>query len=316
MNNRFRTVVSAAFLLLFCGQVQSQLKYPETRRVDHRDVYHGVSVADPYRWLETDVRESNEVAEWVAAQNAVTFTYLEGIPERKAIERRLTELWNYERYSSPFKIGGRYYYNKNDGLQNQSVLYVMQNLDDEPKVLIDPNTWSGDGTIALAGTAFSDDGRFVAYGIAEAGSDWRTWRVMEIESGRLLEDELKWVKFSGISWSRDSQGFYYGRYDKPEEGAQFQSLNLNQKLYYHRIATPQADDNLVYQRPDEPEWTFGTGVTEDGRYLIISIGQGTDARNRLIYIDLTTSIEEVADQWAFLVKNLGMSIPSKYHVIP
>ena len=264
-----------------------QLNYPETQRISHVDVYHGTQVKDPYRWLEADVRESEEVAEWVAAQNRVTFGYLAQISEREAIHQRLTELWNYEKYSSPFKRGGRYFFYKNDGLQNQYILYTMDSLDDDPAVLINPNEWSEDGTVALAGTTFSDDGRYVSYGIAEAGSDWNTWRVMEIDTGKVLDDELKWVKFSSTSWTRDSKGFFYGRYDAPESEDQFQSLNFNQQLYYHRVGTPQSEDVLVYQRPDEPEWVYGTQVTEDGRYLVVSIQKGTDAKNRVMYKDLT-----------------------------
>ena len=196
------------FLSAGCLPAQTALEYPKTQTVDHVDVYHGVKVADPYRWLEDDVRESKDVAAWVKAQNEVTFEYLEKIPERKPIEKRLTKLWNYEKYGSPFKRGGAYYYFKNDGLQNQDVLYRLESLDAEPEVLIDPNTWSKDGTVALAGAAFSDDGKHLAYGIQDAGSDWRTWRVMTIAGGKVLDDELKWVKFSGVSWTRDSKGFF------------------------------------------------------------------------------------------------------------
>ncbi|RMG42122.1 MAG: S9 family peptidase [Planctomycetota bacterium] len=263
-----------------------KIEYPHTRRVDHVDVLHGVRVPDPYRWLEADVRESPEVAAWVEAQNRVTFAYLESIPEREAIRRRLTELWNYEKYGAPFKRGGRYYFFKNDGLQNQDVLYVMDSLDAEPEVLIDPNTWSKDGTVALAGIAFSDDGRFVAYGVAEAGSDWRTWRVMEIATRRVLEDELKWVKFNTPAWTADGRGFFYARYDEPQPGATFQDINLNQKIYYHRVGTPQSQDVLVYRRPDHPDWGFGVDVTEDGRYLVITIWKGTDDKYRIVYRDL------------------------------
>src|SRR5262249_23064039 len=156
------------------------LSYPQTRRVDHVDDYHGTKVADPYRWLEDDVREVPEVANWVAEQNKITFAFLHAIPERDAIQRRLTELWNFEKFSTPIKTGGRYYISKNDGLQNQSVLYTMESLTGEPRVLIDPNKWSKDGTISLAGTAFSDDGNYVAYGVAEAGSDWHTWRILAV----------------------------------------------------------------------------------------------------------------------------------------
>ncbi|MEZ6040867.1 MAG: prolyl oligopeptidase family serine peptidase [Planctomycetaceae bacterium] len=261
--------------------------YPETKTVDQIDDYHGTKVADPYRWLENDVRSSDEVAAWVEAQNKVTFDFLKAIPERDAIEKRMTELWNYEKISAPFKRGGRYYFTRNDGLQNQSVLWMQQTLDDTPSVLIDPNTWSDDGTIALSGMAFSDDGRFLAYGIQDAGSDWNTWRVMEIETKKVLDDELKWVKFSGADWTPDSRGFFYARYPKPEEDAAFQSLNMNMKVYYHRVGTQQSSDVLVYERPDHPEWGFQNAVSEDGRYLILTIWVGTDDRYRIVVKDLT-----------------------------
>src|SRR6056297_1505 len=188
---------SVAVILLSNGVLgQVSVDLPETRKVDHVDEYHGVEVADPYRWLEEDVRELDEVRQWVTAQNKVTFAFLESIPERDAIRQRLTELWDYEKFSSPFKAGGRYFYLHNTGLQNQSVLFTMESLDAKPRVLIDPNQWSEDGTIALAGLTFSDDGKHVAYGVQDAGSDWRTWRIMRIESGDILDDELKWIKFS------------------------------------------------------------------------------------------------------------------------
>lgn len=266
---------------------QSSISYPETPRVSHTDEYHGTKVADPYRWLENDVRESKEVAEWVKAQNKVTFGYLKQIPEREAIRKRLTELWNYERYGAPFKRGGKYYYFKNNGLQNQSVLYTQDSLDGKATVLMDPNKWSKDGTVALSGVAFSDDGKYAAYGVAEAGSDWRTWKVMDVASKKTLDDELKWVKFSGVSWTKDGKGFFYSRYDEPKKGAAFQSLNLNQKLMYHRVGTPQSEDVLVYHRPDEPSWGFSNDVTEDGRYLVITVWKGTDDKFRVLYKDLT-----------------------------
>ena len=262
------------------------LDYPQAKRTDQTDDYHGTQVADPYRWLEQDVRTASEVADWVAAENKVTFAYLEAIPQRETIRKRLTQLWDYARYSSPFKEGGRYYYYKNDGLQNQSVLYTMDRLDGKARVLIDPNQWSADGTIALSGAAFSDDGRYVAYRVSEAGSDWATWRVMEIESGKLLDDEIRWVKFGGASWTKDGQGFFYARYPEPEEGEAFQQLNLNHRLYYHRVGTPQSQDVLVYRRMDHPDWSFGAKVTEDGRYLVITTSVGTDNRYRVAVKDL------------------------------
>ncbi|MFP6767822.1 MAG: S9 family peptidase, partial [Planctomycetaceae bacterium] len=212
----------------------ADITYVKTRRVDHVDIHHGTRVPDPYRWLEDDVRKSKPVTDWVEAQNKVTFGYLKRIPDRQRIRKRLETLWNYEKFGAPFKRGSHYYFYKNDGLQNQSVLYAQATLDSEPVVLIDPNTWSKDGTVALSGTSFSDDGRFVAYGVAEAGSDWRNWRIMEIDGRRKLSDELKWIKFSSISWTKDNRGFFYSRFDEPREGAQFQDLNLNQKVYYHR----------------------------------------------------------------------------------
>ncbi len=261
--------------------------YPETRPGDHVDVYHGVEVADPYRWLEEDVRVSQRTAAWVEAQNRVTAAHLESLPQRQAIRERLTELWDYERYSAPFAAGGRYYHFKNDGLQNQSVLYVRESLDAEPRALVDPNAWSEDGTVTLAGTAASDDGRYLAYGVMTAGSDWRTWRVMEVESGRLLPEELKWIKFSRPSWTADSRGFFYGRFEEPEGERKYQSLNLNHRIYYHRVGTDPSADVLVFERPDHPQWTFSPQVTDDGRYLVLSVSSGRGGNQRMVlYRDL------------------------------
>jgi len=268
------------------GKPAGRFAYPETRRGDVVDDYHGTKVADPYRWLEQDVRQSKEVADWVTAQNKLTFDYLASIPRREAIRRRLAELWNYPKYSAPVKIGGRYYYLKNDGLQNQDVLYVMDSLEAEPRPLIDPNGWSTDGTVALAGLAASDDGKYLAHGRAEAGSDWSTWHVMEVATGKILSDELKWIKFGQPSWTADGRGFFYGRFDEPAPGAAFQQLNLNHKLYYHRVGTSQADDVLVYRRADHPDWSFEPTVSEDGRYLIITVRRGTDERYRVLVRDL------------------------------
>lgn len=274
----------AAFGFAIAGD--TRMTYPQTKKIDHVDDHHGTKVPDPYRWLEDDVRQSKEVAAWVEAQNKVTFSFLESIPQREAIKKRLTELWNYEKYGVPFKVAGKYYYFKNDGLQNQSVLYALETLTSEPRVLIDPNSWSKDGTVALSSTSFSDDGKYLAYSVAEAGSDWNIWRIMEVESGKLLGDELRWVKFSGVSWTKDSRGFFYSRYDEPKEGAAFQSLNKNQKVFYHRVGSSQADDVLVYKRPDQPDWGFQSTVTEDGRYLIITTWKGTDDKYRVAYKDL------------------------------
>ncbi len=280
--------VAVALSTVAFAQESKPLKYPDTKKVEQTDDYHGTKVADPYRWLEDDVRKSPDVAEWVAAPNKVTQAYLDTIPEREAIKKRITELWNYEKISAPSKAGGRYFFSKNDGLQNQAVLYTQDTLDSEPRMLLDPNTWSKDGTVALSGFAVSDDGKYAAYGVAEAGSDWNTWKLLDIASGKTLGDELKWVKFSGASWTADGKGFFYSRFPEVKPGDTFQSLNVNQKLYYHRIGSPQADDVLVYQRPDNPKWTIGGSVTEDGRYLVITIGDGTTSRRaRIAYKDLS-----------------------------
>ncbi|MBC8289271.1 MAG: S9 family peptidase [Planctomycetes bacterium] len=262
------------------------VKYSETRRVDHVDEYHGVKVPDPYRWLEDDVRENKDVAAWVEAKNKETFGYLKTIPEREPIRKRLNELWNYEKFGTPFKAGGRYYYYHNSGLQNQYVLFTQDSLDDEARVFMDPNTWSKDGTVALSGTQFSEDGRFVAYGVQEAGSDWRKWKVRDITTGKDLDDELNWVKFNSPDWTKDSKGFFYARYPEPSEDAEFQALNLNMKVYYHRVGTSQDRDVLVYENPAEPSWGYQAEVTEDGRYLVITVWKGTDDKYRVVYKDL------------------------------
>jgi prolyl oligopeptidase len=262
------------------------LSYPKTKRVDQFDIYHGVKVPDPYRWLEDDVRDSQEVEAWVEAENKVTEAYLRTIPEREPIRKRLTELWNYERYSVPFKGGSSYFFTKNDGLQNQSVLYVQDKLDGEPRLLIDPNTWSKDGTVALGGLSVSDDGKYLAYAVNEAGSDWATWHVLEVASGKKRSDELKWTKFTDADWTPDNAGFFYVRYPEPKKGEKFQGLVFDAKLCYHKVGTPQEEDKIIYQRPDHPDWGFAASVSEDGHYLIIATWKGTDRRYRITYQDL------------------------------
>ncbi|MGI9458331.1 MAG: S9 family peptidase, partial [Aeoliella sp.] len=214
-------------------------EYPPTRRVDHVDTYHGVEVADPYRWLEGDVRESAEVADWVESQSEYARRYLDAIPARKVFARRLEALYDYERYSTPLQKAGRYFFRKNDGLQDQSVLYVANSPSDDGRVLLDPNTWSDDGTVALSNYSVSDDGQLIAFAKSSAGSDWKTIHVMEIETGKMHEDVLEWVRFGGIEWEKQSRGFYYSRYPEPEEGEQFQSLALNQAAYYHKLGDKQ-----------------------------------------------------------------------------
>ncbi|MEG4247090.1 prolyl oligopeptidase family serine peptidase [Microcoleus sp. Pol10D4] len=269
------------------------LSYPTTRKIDQTDDYHGVKVSDPYRWLENP--DSEETQAWVEAQNAVTFAYLNEIPAREKIKQRLTQLWDYEKYGIPFKEGSRYFYYKNDGLQNQSVLYTLTSLESEPKVLIDPNTLSEDGTVALGGVAISEDGKYMAYGLSTSGSDWQEWKVREVATGEDLSDHLKWIKFSGASWTHDGKGFFYSRYDEPNEKSKHEDVNYYQKLFYHQIGTPQSEDVLIYERPDQKEWGFSGGVTEDGRYLIVSVWQGTETKNLIFYKDLTAPKSTVVE---------------------
>jgi len=283
--SRFRFALLTAMWPLMAAGAESKLTYPETRRSDHVDVYQ-VQVPDPYRWLEDP--DSAETKAWVEAQNKVTFAYLEKIPQRAALRERLTKLWNFERYGTPEKRGGRYFYTRNDGLQNQSVLYVAESLDAPPRELLDPNKLSQDGTVALAGWEVSEDGRYLAYGLAAAGSDWNEWKVKDVATGQDLSDHLRWVKFSGASWTPDNRGFFYSRYDEPKAGEELTGVNYYQKLYYHRLGEPQDKDQLIYEREDHKEWGFRGLVTEDGRYLVISVWRGTEVENQVFYKRLDT----------------------------
>jgi prolyl oligopeptidase len=269
------------------------LVYPKPVKGEHVDDYHGTRVADPYRWLEDPDAEATQA--WVEAENKVSFAYLEAIPARERIRERLTQLWDYEKYGVPFKKGGRYFYFKNDGLQNQSVFYTLTTLDGEPTVLLDPNMLSEDGTVALAGLSISENGKFLAYSLSTSGSDWQEWKVRDVESGKDLADHLKWVKFSGASWTEDNRGFFYSRYDEPKDTTKLQEANYFQKLFYHHLGTPQSEDVLVYERPDEKEWGFDGSVTEDGRYLIISVWKGSDSKNLLFYKDLSAANAPVVE---------------------
>ncbi|HLO50944.1 MAG TPA: prolyl oligopeptidase family serine peptidase [Kamptonema sp.] len=269
------------------------LAYPTSRKIEQIDEYHGTKVADPYRWLEDP--DSEETQAWIESQNQVTLTYLSKIPAREKIKQRLTQLWDYEKYSIPFKEGDRYFYFKNDGLQNQSVLYTLTSLDGEASILIDPNTLSEDGTVALSGIAISENGKLMAYGLSASGSDWQEWKIRDVETGKDLSDHLKWIKFSGASWTHDHQGIFYSRYDEPNEKAKVEDVNYYQKLYYHRLGTPQSEDQLIYERSDQKEWGFSAGVSEDGKYLIISVWRGTDPQNLIFYKDLTNPEAKVIE---------------------
>ncbi|MDB9437582.1 prolyl oligopeptidase family serine peptidase [Dolichospermum lemmermannii CS-548] len=269
------------------------LTYPTISKSDQIDNYHGTAVADPYRALEDP--DTEETKAWVEAQNQVTFSYLNEIPAREKIKQRLTKLWDYEKYGTPFKEGESYFYFKNDGLQNQSVLYTLPTLESEPRVLLDPNQLSEDGTVALSGIAISENGQLLAYGLSSSGSDWQEWKVRDIATGEDLQDHLQWIKFSGAAWTHDHQGFFYSRYDEPNEKTKLEDVNYYQKLYYHKLGTQQSEDILIYHRSDEKEWGFGGNVTEDGKYLIISIWLGTDSKNLVFYQDLTNLNSEIIE---------------------
>ncbi|HMH81319.1 MAG TPA: prolyl oligopeptidase family serine peptidase [Gemmatimonadales bacterium] len=259
------------------------LQYPPARKSDVVDDYHGTKVPDPYRWLEDpDAAESRA---WIEAENRLTNAYLAAIPARVAIRERLTTLWNYPKYGAPFRKAGRYFFFKNDGLQNQSVLYQQASLAATPEALLDPNLLSADGTVAVSTVAVSEDGRLLAYGTSASGSDWEEFRVRDVATARDLPDHLKWVKFSGASWTKDGAGFFYSRYPEPADKA-LTDVNRFQRLYYHRLGADQAQDVLVYERPDQPDWGMNAEVTNDGRYAVLQVWLGTDRRNRVYYLDL------------------------------
>jgi prolyl oligopeptidase len=285
------TLAFAMTLLAANGAPTPTLTYPHAKTVDQIDDYHGTKVADPYRWLEDT--DSTDTREWIDAENKLTFGYLAQIPYRQAIHDRLKTLWNYERYGVPEQQGSRYFYQHNNGLQNQNVLLVADSVTAEPHLLLDPNTLSADGTVALTGHAISDDGKLLAYGTSASGSDWMEWRVRDVDTGKDLSDDLKWVKFSGASWTKDGNGFFYSRYDEPKAGAPLRDANYFHKLYYHRLGTPQSEDKLIYDRPDNKEMGFSGDVTDDGRYVIITVWQGTSPKNRLYYKDLTDPNSQV-----------------------
>ncbi len=293
-----------------CSRASPGLTYPVSRTVDQKDTYHGTVVPDPYRWLED--ANSADTRSWVEAQNKVTHAWLDQIPRRAAIRNRLTQLWNFERYNTPFREGGRTFYTRNDGLQNQAVLYTVKSLDETPRVLLDPNTLSKDGTVALAGMAVSPDGKLLAYGTAVSGSDWNEWRVRNIETGQDLPDLIQWVKFSSAAWTRDGKGFFYSRYPEPQANTKLADVNRFQKLYYHAVGTPQSADVLVLERPDQKDWGFGGTVSEDGRYLIIEVWKGSAGKNGLMYKDLhhpETGVLVLSDSFDASYKFIGNQGP-------
>lgn len=266
------TIIIIAVMTMSCSEKPTSLKYPETRKVDQVDNYHGTEVVDPYRWLEDD--NSEETKAWVAAQNEVSFGYLEKIPFREQLNKRLTEIWDYPRMGIPTRRQGMYFYFYNSGLQNQAVLYIKENLEDEGRVFLDPNTFSEDGTVALSSLSISKDGKYAGYGISRAGSDWQEFFVRDIETGKDLDDHIKWIKFSGMSWYKD--GFYYSRYPEPEEGEALSGSNENNRVYYHKLGTPQSEDMLVFEDTKFPLRSYTVGVTDDAQYAVITASESTN----------------------------------------
>ncbi|HBI32381.1 MAG TPA: S9 family peptidase, partial [Verrucomicrobiales bacterium] len=288
-----RKIILLAITLNILTARGNTLSYPDSKPGETVDTLHGIRVPDPYRWLED--LNSDQTAAWVKAQSSLTNSYLDAIPGRQVLKNHLTKLWNVERLGVPSFEGGSYFFSKNNGLQNQSVLYSTKSLDIEPTVLLDPNTLSSDGTVALKSYEVSPDGKYLAYSTSASGSDWVEWQVREISSGKDLSDHLKWSKFSGASWSKDSKGFYYGRFPKPKGGDEMIAKNIHKKIYYHEIGTPQDEDLLVYERPNEPKQGLYAWVTEDGKYLLIQVSQGTDTKNGLFYKDLTNPTSKVIE---------------------
>jgi prolyl oligopeptidase len=261
------------------------LNYPPTRQDAVVEDYHGTSVADPYRWLED--LTAVQTRDWIAAQNRLTRAYLEAIPGREHIRARLTALWNYPRYAVPYRAGSRYFFTKNDGLQNQDVLYMQQGLDGEPIPILDPNRFSADGTVALISQAYSRDGTLLAYGLSSRGSDWQEIHIRYIDAGRDGEDILRWCKFTGVAWKPDNSGFFYNRYSEPGSVPEEDQLAYN-RLYWHALGTPQAADRLVYARPDAKELGFYPIISEDGQYLILHVSHAAVPQNRLYYREVNS----------------------------
>ncbi len=300
-----KLIVLFSFMLISAINCQ-QIKYPETKKIDQVDDYHGTKIADPYRWLEDN--NSKETAAWVEEENKITQDYLSKIPYREAFKKRLTELWNYERFSAPSKHGDYYTYSKNDGLQEQSVINIQNGLKDAPEVLLDPNKLSNDGSVSLDGLYFSNDNKYMSYGISRGGSDWREYFVMDVKTRQLTKDYIKWAKFTGIAWFKD--GFYYSRFDEPQKGEELKQKNEFQKLYYHKLGTDQSQDQLVMEDKQNPKYGFGAGVTDDERFLLVYVSQGTAPENMLYYKDLATdmAIKPVFDKFEAqynIIDNLG-----------
>ncbi|MGA1369197.1 MAG: prolyl oligopeptidase family serine peptidase [Blastocatellia bacterium] len=302
-------LLAATFFRWSSGQ-SPRLRYPETRKVDHVDTYHGVQVADPYRWLEDD--NSAETAKWVEEQNKVTFGYLETIPYREKLKARLETLYNYPKISAPSRKQNYYIFSKNDGLQNQSVLYIQTGLDGKPEVLLDPNRWSEDGTVRLGAFALSKDAKHAVVGTSRSGSDWQEYQVMEVATRKMLPETVRWVKVSSVAWAGD--GFFYSRYPEPEKGRELSTRNENHQVWFHRIGTPQSADELVYEDAANPQRFHTVQTTEDERYAILTIsdrGRGKKG-NSVFYRDLRSGrkeflpiVAEIGDDSFQVIDNVG-----------
>jgi prolyl oligopeptidase len=293
MRRSLLTLVLASLLTTLLIAEEKPFVYPQPPKSEQTDDYFGTKVTDPYRELEN--LDSEPTRKWIEAENKLTFDYLEKIPERKKINQKMTALWNYEKFTVPFHEGGRYFFSKNTGLQNQNVVYTGTTLPGESKELIDPNTLSKDGTVALSGMDVTDDGKLLAYGLAVAGSDWQQWKVRDIASGKDLSDDVQWVKFSSASWKKDGSGFFYSRYDAPASADQLKQANYFHKLYFHKLGTPQSIDELVYERKDHKDWNFSGEITEDGKLLVINVSQGTDPKNRIFYKNIVDPAADVVE---------------------
>ena len=275
------TAATVTALMSSSSLASPTIAYPATATVPVVDRQFGTEVADPYRWLENDVRVDAKVRDWVTSQNAVTDAYLDTLPGRDKFAARMKQLYDFERQGAPYKAGGRYFYSRNTGLQNQPTLFVREGLTGTPRQLLDPNAWAKDGATALAEWAPSEDGRLLAYAVQDGGSDWRTIRLLDVATGAELPDRVEWVKFSRIAWAKDGSGFFYSRFAAPAEGAAFQSLNLNQTVYFHRLGTPQTADRQVFATPDRARLGHTAQVTDDGAWLVITSTEGTDPKNEV-----------------------------------
>ncbi|MBX3266936.1 MAG: S9 family peptidase [Acidobacteria bacterium] len=305
MYRKALSLVTVLSVLVLTIPAQKGFEYPKARKADQVDDFHGVKVADPYRWMEDT--GSAETQSWIEAQNKLTNSYFETIPQRARIRERLTELWNYERISAPAKIGKRYIYTRNDGLQNQSVLYITDSINDPGKVFFDPNKLSSDGTAALSGSSFTEDGKLWAYGVARSGSDRTEWRIMNVETGEHLSDTLPPNRQGGVAWLADNSGFFYQRYPAPQAGAELRAANRFPKIYFHKLGTPISEDKVIYERNDDGELTSGGLVTEDGKWYVIFTSKGTQRMNEIHFKDLSRPdspivplVSERTASWSFV----------------